>query len=53
MANKKFGLGPLAFNHGELPIHKYIEMNAQLYPKKIAINFYGKEITYDELGDLI
>jgi long-chain acyl-CoA synthetase len=53
MANKKFGLGPLTFNHGEIPMHKYIEINAGLYPKKVAINFYGKEITYQELGDSI
>ena len=53
MANKKFGLGPLSFKYGEIPMHKYIEINAGLYPKKAAINFYGKEITYQELGDSI
>lgn len=53
MANKKFGLGPLSFSHGEMPIHKYIELNAQAYPDKVAINFYGKEITYNELDDSI
>ena len=53
MANKKFGLGPLSFRHGEIPIHKYIEKNAQLYPDKAAINFYGKQISYRELDDLI
>ena len=48
MANKKFGLGPLSFSHGEVPIHKYIEINARAYPDKVAINFYDKAITYDE-----
>jgi long-chain acyl-CoA synthetase len=49
MSKKKFGLGPLSFQHGELPIHKYIEINAKKYPNRPAINFYGKEITYTEL----
>ena len=53
MSNKKFGLGPLPFEHGVLPIHKYIEINAEKYPNKSAINFYGEEITYSKLDEAI
>ena len=35
------------------PIHSYIEQHAKLDSGKIAINFYGQEITYGELWNAI
>ncbi|MHA6250869.1 class I adenylate-forming enzyme family protein [Oceanobacillus sp. CAU 1775] len=35
------------------PIHEYLEENALEHPNKVAINFYGTEITYHELNTYI
>lgn len=35
----------------DTPIHEYVRKHAHEKPEKVAINFYGKTITYKELDD--
>jgi acyl-CoA synthetase (AMP-forming)/AMP-acid ligase II len=34
------------------PLYEFLRDNAQRYPEKVAINFYGREIGFQELDDL-
>ncbi|GAB6155224.1 long-chain fatty acid--CoA ligase [Desulfosporosinus burensis] len=42
----------LSYRQGQKPLHEYLRDNANLNPEKIAIIWYGREITYRELNDL-
>ncbi|MBP1759342.1 MAG: acyl-CoA synthetase (AMP-forming)/AMP-acid ligase [Firmicutes bacterium] len=42
----------LTYRLGQKPLHEYLRDNAHLNPEKIAIIWYGREITYRELNDL-
>lgn len=35
--------------YGKRPMHEYLKINASRLPDKVAINYYGTEITYREL----
>jgi len=37
------------YPQGEKPIFEYLRNNAKVFPDRVAINFYGREITYAEL----
>ncbi len=39
----------LVYKYGEKPIFEYLRMHARNNPQKVAINYYGKEISYEEL----
>lgn len=39
------------FAHGPLPVHEYLRIRAKETPEKIAIIFYGREISYKELDE--
>lgn len=39
----------LVYQHGQKPIFEYLRIHARNHPQKVAINYYGKEITYTEL----
>ena len=41
----------LSFEHGVKPIHEALRAQARNQPDKIAIVFYGREITYRELNE--
>ena len=41
----------LVYPHGKIPVHEYLKINAGRNPDKIAIIFYGKELTYKELDE--
>jgi len=45
-------LPELSYQQGQKPLHEYLRDNANLNPEKIAIIWYGREITYRELNDL-
>jgi acyl-CoA synthetase (AMP-forming)/AMP-acid ligase II len=34
------------------PLYDFLRDNAQKYPEKVAINYYGREISFQELDDL-
>lgn len=42
----------LSYRQGQKPLHEYLRDNANLNPEKVAIIWYGREITYRELNDL-
>lgn len=42
----------LSYRQGQKPLHEYLRGNAGLNPEKIALIWYGREITYRELNDL-
>lgn len=42
----------LSYRQGKKPLHDYLRNNANLNPEKIAIIWYGREISYRELNDL-
>lgn len=42
----------LSYRQGQKPLHEYLRDNANLNPERIAIIWYGREITYRELNDL-
>jgi long-chain acyl-CoA synthetase len=42
--------GNLAYRLGEKPLHEYLRQNAKDFPDKPAYIFYGREITWKELG---
>ncbi len=42
-----------AFPFGQRPLHEYVAQYADEQPDRVAINYYGTEITYGELGDSI
>jgi long-chain acyl-CoA synthetase len=39
-------------DYPEIPLYKLLEDSAEKYPDKVALNFFGKKITYRELADL-
>ncbi|MFO7600385.1 MAG: AMP-binding protein [Candidatus Desulfacyla sp.] len=41
----------LNYVHGERPIFSYLSKYAQVHPEKLAIYYYGHEITYGQLDD--
>lgn len=41
----------IEFAHGPLPVHEYLRIRAKETPEKIAIIFYGREISYKELDE--
>jgi len=43
---------PQSIKYPEIPLFEFLERTATLYPRRIAINFYGKKITYRELKEL-
>lgn len=42
----------LNYSKGQKPLHEYLRDNARMNPEKVAIIWYGREITYKELDDL-
>ncbi|MBU4565835.1 MAG: AMP-binding protein [Proteobacteria bacterium] len=42
----------LTYRHGEKPICEYLRIHAQEDPGRVAINYYGQEISYGELDRL-
>ncbi|MFH2127330.1 MAG: AMP-binding protein, partial [Pseudomonadota bacterium] len=42
----------LIYRHGEKPICEYLRIHAQEDPERVAINYYGQEISYGELDRL-
>ncbi|QSS99170.1 long-chain-fatty-acid--CoA ligase [Pontibacillus sp. ALD_SL1] len=40
---------PKSIKYDEKPIHQFLEESAQEYPKKKALHFLGKEISYESL----
>ena len=36
------------FPYGKMPIADYLKRNAEIIPNKIAVNFYGREMTFKE-----
>lgn len=45
-------LPEIEFPHGERPLHEYLRIHADEQPDRVAINFYGGTITYNELDRL-
>lgn len=43
---------PLELDFPNKPLHDFLRDNAQKNPTKIAINYYGREIKFQELDDL-
>lgn len=43
----------LQYRLGERPLHEYVQANAAEFPQKPAYIFYGREITWGELGESI
>ena len=41
------------FPLGNRPLHEYVAHHATKRPEHVAINYYGGELTYGELGDAI
>jgi long-chain acyl-CoA synthetase len=41
----------LTFEHGKKPVHEYLRIRAAQTPRKTAIIFYGREISYRELDE--
>ncbi len=41
----------LEYRLGEKPLHAYLLQNARDFPDKTAYIFYGREITWKELGE--
>ena len=41
----------IEFVHGSIPVHEYLRIRAKEAPKKTAIIFYGREISYQELDE--
>lgn len=44
--------GKLNYRLGEQPLHEYLKQNAVDYPEKTAYNFYGREISWQELHEM-
>lgn len=40
------------FKRGEIPLFEYLRKDAEEFPDRVAINFFGKEVTYKELDTL-
>lgn len=40
----------IVYKYGEKPIFEYLRIHARHSPQKVAINYYGKEISYGELN---
>lgn len=45
-------MNEILFSHGERLLSDYVKKYAEDMPHKVAINYYGKEITYKELDEL-
>ena len=43
---------PQSIQYPEIPLFEFLKRTTTLYPRQIAINFYGKKITYKELNEL-
>ena len=43
---------PQSIQYPEVPLFELLRKTAKLYPRQIAIIFYGKEISYRELDEL-
>jgi long-chain acyl-CoA synthetase len=39
----------IAFEHGDIPVHEYLRIQARQKPEKAAVIFYGRTVTYREL----
>lgn len=39
----------IAFEHGDIPVHEYLRIQARQKPDKAAVIFYGRVMTYREL----
>lgn len=44
--------GKLNYRLGEQSLHEYLKQNAVDYPEKTAYNFYGREISWQELHEM-
>lgn len=42
----------LVYRLGEKPLHEYLRQNAIDFPEKTAYNFYGKEISWQDLNEM-
>ena len=40
------------YPQGEKPVFEYLRNNARSFPNRVAINFYGREVTYGELDEM-
>jgi long-chain acyl-CoA synthetase len=45
-------MSDIFFPHGERLLSDYVKKYAEEMPQKVAINYYGREITYQELDEL-
>jgi len=43
---------PHHLDYPEVPLYQFLDDSAEKYPDKVALIFYGKEITYKELKEL-
>ena len=43
---------PQSIQYPEIPLYELLTRTANLYPRNVAIVFYGKRITYHELDVL-
>jgi long-chain acyl-CoA synthetase len=50
---KKYSDGiPANLEYPEIPVYEILEQSATKYADKVALSFYGKEISYQELNEL-
>lgn len=42
-----------AFPHGNQPLHQYLAEHADRRPESTMLNYYGRELTYDELNTAV
>ncbi|MCP4719857.1 MAG: AMP-binding protein [Desulfobacteraceae bacterium] len=53
MKNWPLGISQaIDYIHGKIPIFEYLRFHARSHPEKVAINFYGLEITYAQLDKM-
>jgi long-chain acyl-CoA synthetase len=52
MAVRSYPRGvPIRINYPEIPLYAFLENSARKFPKREAVVFYGRRITYEELWD--
>lgn len=43
----------LTYRHGQMPLHIYVEKNAETNPNAVAYNYYGNGITWEQVNDAV
>lgn len=43
----------LTYRHGQIPLHAYLNKNAKTNPNAVAYNYYGKELTWQEVNKTV